>query len=105
MGVLLDAVIRCLLNGQEGQVSVCQSVMLIHAHRPLLTQTNLPMKKEGAMSAHQDCFKCTGWAMFREAATDKQHINLRENAESVSGYICKCTDDVCVTMNITTCVI
>ena len=37
--------------------------------------------------ALQDCFECTEWSMFREAATDNQHTDVREYAASVSGYI------------------
>lgn len=36
------------------------------------------------ISAFQDCFECTDWTIFREAATINQHINLGEHAESMN---------------------
>ena len=57
---------------------------------------------EEAMSALQDCFECTDWAMFKEAVTTNQHTDMEEYAASVSAYIQKCWEDVCVIRNITT---
>ena len=54
------------------------------------------------MDALQDCFECTDWAMFKEAATDGQHTDVEEYAGTVSAYISKCMEDVSVVKNITT---
>ncbi|KAK3567736.1 hypothetical protein QTP86_024052, partial [Hemibagrus guttatus] len=56
----------------------------------------------GAISALQDCFECTDWNMFREAATNGNSINLEEYTTSVTSYIDKCIDDVTVSKTITT---
>lgn len=58
---------------------------------------------KGGISAFQDCFECTDWTIFREAATINQHINLGEHAESVMRFISKCVEDVNVVKNIATC--
>ncbi|KAK3516331.1 hypothetical protein QTP70_009387 [Hemibagrus guttatus] len=55
-----------------------------------------------ATSALQDCFECTDWTMFREAATNSDSINLEEYMTSVTSYIGKCIDDVTVSKTITT---
>ncbi|KAI2646667.1 hypothetical protein H4Q32_027929 [Labeo rohita] len=83
------------------------SVMLIPAYRPLLKLTK-PVQKEitvwpdDATSTLQDCFQCTDWNMFREAATYNNHTDLHEYTETVTAYIKKCIDDVTVTKTITT---
>ncbi|KAK3573704.1 hypothetical protein QTP86_032060, partial [Hemibagrus guttatus] len=51
------------------------SVMLIPAYRPLIRRSKPVLKQvkswpAGAISALQDCFECTDWNMFREAATN-----------------------------------
>ncbi|XP_049331041.1 probable RNA-directed DNA polymerase from transposon BS [Astyanax mexicanus] len=56
----------------------------------------------GSISALQDCFECTAWDMFREAATEGDSVDLEEYAASVTGYISKCIDDVTVSKTITT---
>lgn len=59
------------------------SVMLIPTYRPL-SRRSRPARKQvrtwpaGSMSALQDCFECTDWDMFREAATNGDFINLEE---------------------------
>ena len=83
------------------------SVMLMPAYRPLLTRSKPSVKQirtwpEGATSALQDCFDCTDWTVFKEAATSNQHVNLTEYTESVTGYISKCMEDVTVMKHITT---
>ncbi|KAK3545155.1 hypothetical protein QTP70_001669 [Hemibagrus guttatus] len=50
----------------------------------------------------EDCFECTDWNMFREAATNGDSINLEEYTTSVTSYIGKCIDDVTVSKTITT---
>ncbi|KAK3510648.1 hypothetical protein QTP70_011907 [Hemibagrus guttatus] len=56
-----------------------------------------------AQQALQDCFECTDWHMFREAATNGDSINLEEYMASVTSYICKFIDDVTSSKTITTC--
>ncbi len=83
------------------------SVMLIPAYRPLLKLTK-PVQKlitiwpENATSTLQDCFQCTDWNMFKEAATYNNHTDLQEYTETVTAYIKKCMDDLTVTKTITT---
>ncbi len=55
-----------------------------------------------ALKALQDCFQCTDWNMFKEAATYNNHTDLQEYTETVTAYIKKCIDDVTVTKTITT---
>lgn len=83
------------------------SVMLIPAYRPLVRRSKPVLKQvktwpAGAISALQDCFECTDWHMFREAATDGDSTNLEEYASSVTSYISKCIDDVTTSKTITT---
>ncbi|KAK3550602.1 hypothetical protein QTP70_000679 [Hemibagrus guttatus] len=83
------------------------SVMLIPAYRPLVRHSKPVLKQvktwpAGAISALQDCFECTDWNMFREAATNSDSINLEEYTTSVTSYIGKCIDDVTVSKTITT---
>ncbi|KAI5085414.1 hypothetical protein C0J45_23128, partial [Silurus meridionalis] len=56
----------------------------------------------GSMSALQDCFECTDWDMFTEAATNGDFINLEEYTSTVTSYIGKCIDDVTISKTITT---
>ncbi|KAK3545720.1 hypothetical protein QTP70_011351 [Hemibagrus guttatus] len=83
------------------------SVMLIPAYRPLVRRSKTVLKQiktwpAGATSALQDCFECTDWNMFREAATNGDSINLEEYTTSVTSYISKCINDVTVSKTITT---
>ena len=83
------------------------SVKLIPAYRPLVRHSrpaNKQMKTRPAeaISALQDCFKCTDWQMFREAATANCATDLEEYTASVTGFISKCIDDVTVIKTITT---
>ncbi|KAI5087280.1 gastrula zinc finger protein XlCGF28.1-like [Silurus meridionalis] len=82
------------------------SVMLIPAYRPLIRRSKPVLKQvktwpEEATSALQDCFECTDWDMFREAATNGDSINLKEYT-SVTSNISKCVDDVTISKTITT---
>ncbi len=82
------------------------SVMLIPAYRPLLklakpVQKLITIWPENA-TLIQDCFQCTDWNMFKEAATYNNHTDLQEYTETVTAYIKKCIDDVRVTKTITT---
>ncbi len=47
-----------------------------------------------ATAALQDCFECTNWHMFRDAATQENHINIEEYTSSVKSFTSKCVDDV-----------
>ncbi len=83
------------------------SVMLIPAYRPLLklakpVQKLITIWPENATSTLQDCYQCTDWNMFKEAATYNNHTDLQEYTETVTAYIKKCMDDVTVTKTITT---
>ncbi|KAI3370567.1 hypothetical protein L3Q82_007080 [Scortum barcoo] len=83
------------------------SVMLIPAYKPLLiwekpTVWQVRKWSEGAMEALQDCFECTDWDMFKEAATYNNQTDIDEYAMSVSAYINKCMEDVSVINSITT---
>ncbi|KAK3548865.1 hypothetical protein QTP70_021277 [Hemibagrus guttatus] len=83
------------------------SVMLIPAYRPLVRHSKPVLKQvktwpAGAISALQDCFECTDWNMFREAATNGDSINLENYTTSVTSYNGKCIDDVTVSKTITT---
>ncbi|MCJ8748315.1 hypothetical protein PDJAM_G00163390 [Pangasius djambal] len=80
--------------------------MLIPAYRPLVRCSKPVLKHvktwpEGAISALQDCFECTAWDMFREAATNGDSINLEEYTSSVTSCIGKCIDDVTISKSIT----
>ncbi|KAK3530424.1 hypothetical protein QTP86_024451 [Hemibagrus guttatus] len=81
--------------------------MLIPSYRPLVRRSKPVLKQvktwpEGAISALQDCFECTDWDMFREAATNGDTTDLEEYTLSVTSYISKCIDDVTISKSITT---
>ncbi|KAK3525781.1 hypothetical protein QTP70_007543 [Hemibagrus guttatus] len=79
------------------------SVMLITAYRSLVRHLKLVKTwPEGPISALQDCFECTDWDMFREAATNGDTTDLEEYTSSVTSYISKCIDDVTISKSITT---
>ncbi|KAK3507001.1 hypothetical protein QTP70_034973 [Hemibagrus guttatus] len=83
------------------------SVMLIPAYRPLVRRSKPVLKlvktwPEGAISALQDCFECTDWNMFREAATNGDTTDLEEYTSSVTSYISKCIDDMTISKSLTT---
>ncbi len=68
------------------------SVMLIPAYRPLLklakpVQKLITIWPNDATSTLQDCFQCTDWNMFKEAATYNNHTDLHEYTETVTAYI------------------
>ncbi|KAI4902382.1 hypothetical protein NFI96_005631 [Prochilodus magdalenae] len=91
----------------ENKMDYLRLDLTMQRYRPLLTSSKPAEKQtrtcpEGAVSALQDCPECTDWNMFREAATVNHHISLEEYAESMTGYMSKCVEDVTVTRNITT---
>lgn len=49
---------------------------------------------EGAILVLQDCFECSDWDIFREAATYSDTVDLEEYTTSVTSYISKCIEDV-----------
>ncbi|KAK3530802.1 hypothetical protein QTP70_002836 [Hemibagrus guttatus] len=76
-------------------------------YRPLVRRSKPVLKQvktwpAGAISALQDCFECTDWNRFREAATNGNSMNLEVYTTSVTSYIGKCIDDVTVSKTITT---
>ncbi|KAK3560578.1 hypothetical protein QTP86_010916 [Hemibagrus guttatus] len=77
------------------------------SYRPLVRRSKPVLKQvktwpAGAISALQDCFECTDWNRFREAATNGNSMNLEVYTTSVTSYIGKCIDDVTVSKTITT---
>lgn len=57
------------------------SVMLIPAYNPLLKLAKLVQKlitvwSDDAILTLQDCFQCTDWNLFKEAATYNNHTDL-----------------------------
>ncbi|KAK0135743.1 hypothetical protein N1851_028366 [Merluccius polli] len=85
------------------------TVQLTPAYKPLLRRAKPGSKQvrvwpETADAALQDCFECTDWFIFREAATDDdQCTDINEYAESVTAYINKCIEDLTVMKTITVC--
>ena len=84
-----------------------RTVMLVPVYRPMLTREKPAVKQVrvwpvGAMEALQDCFECTDWSIFKEAATEGNHTDVEEYAGTVSAYIHKCMEDVSVVKSITT---
>ncbi|KAK3542680.1 hypothetical protein QTP86_032711 [Hemibagrus guttatus] len=82
-------------------------LLIIPAYRPLIRCSKPVLKlvktwPEGAISALQDCFECTDWDMFREAATNTNTTDLEEYTSSMISYISKCIDDVTISKSITT---
>ncbi len=66
------------------------SVMLIPAYRPLLklakpVQKLITIWPDDATSTLQDCFQCTDWNMFKDAATYNNHKDLQEYTETRAG--------------------
>ncbi|KAK3556233.1 hypothetical protein QTP70_006918 [Hemibagrus guttatus] len=79
-----------------------------HPGNELFRRSKLVLKQvktwpSGATSALLDCFDCTDWNMFREAATNGDSIKLKEYTTSVTSYISKCIDDVTVSKTIAIC--
>ncbi|KAK0151949.1 hypothetical protein N1851_006689 [Merluccius polli] len=82
------------------------SVLLIPTYKPVLTRSKPVVRQvkawpAGGTDALQDCFESTDWSVFKEASTGPLGVNIEEYAEAVSGYIQKCTEDLCVTKHIT----
>ncbi|KAI4879938.1 hypothetical protein NFI96_005973 [Prochilodus magdalenae] len=48
-----------------------------------------------------DCFGCTDWHVFREAAESEGELDLEDYTSAVLGYISKCVEDVTTTKTVT----
>lgn len=61
--------------------------MFTAAYDPLLKRAKCKTKTartwpEGATKALQDCFECTDWCIFREAASTSRHTDISEYTET-----------------------
>ncbi|KAK3523558.1 hypothetical protein QTP70_002468 [Hemibagrus guttatus] len=96
----------CSLDNKLNYIRL-QRTRQLPAYRPLIRRSKLVLKQvrtwpAGVISALQDCFECTNWDMFREAATNGKTTDLEEYTSSVTSYISKCIDDVTISKSITT---
>ncbi|XP_037389126.1 uncharacterized protein LOC119262214 [Pygocentrus nattereri] len=78
------------------------SIMLAPAYHPPLrrskpTQKTITVWPSDGNAVLQDCFSCTDWQVFREAAECEGELDLEEYTSAVLGYISKCTEDVTTT--------
>ncbi|KAK3544259.1 hypothetical protein QTP86_008714 [Hemibagrus guttatus] len=89
-----------LFSTQELEASVTSAIALVRHTKWVLKQVKT--WPAGAISVLQDCFECTDWDMFREAATHGETTDLEEYTSSVTSYIGKCIDEVTVSKPITT---
>ncbi|KAK3530017.1 hypothetical protein QTP86_009916 [Hemibagrus guttatus] len=78
--------------------SATRTTFLNPAYRPFLKQVKT--WPAGATSSLQDCFECTDWNMFLEAATNGDSVNLEDYTTSATSYIGKCMDDMTFFKNI-----
>ncbi|KAK3563208.1 hypothetical protein QTP86_018266, partial [Hemibagrus guttatus] len=92
-GVLCDQKISARIKGKVYR-TVVRPAMLYG-----LETVSLRKRQESEL---EDCFKCTDWDMFREAATNGDTTDLEEYTSSVTNYISKCIDDVSISKSITT---
>lgn len=69
----------------------CKYISLLKCTK--LARESISVWPSGAAQAPQDCFNCTEWDMFREAATYGRSINL-EDTNSVTYYISKYAENV-----------
>ncbi len=82
------------------------TILLAPAYRPLLRRIR-PTKKtvtvwpSDAAFVLQDCFQCTDWQVFKDAAMCEGEVDLEEYTSSVLGFISKCADDVAITRTVT----
>ncbi|KAI4893871.1 hypothetical protein NFI96_021222, partial [Prochilodus magdalenae] len=82
------------------------SVMLVPAYHPPLrrsrpTQKTITVWPSDADAVLQDCFGCTDWHVFREAAESEGELDLEDYTSAVLGYISKCVEDVTTTKTVT----
>ncbi|KAI3355434.1 hypothetical protein L3Q82_017900, partial [Scortum barcoo] len=67
----------------------CHTSMLLPAYRPLLRchtpkQRTITVWPSDAVPALQDCFQCTDWQIFREAAACEGEVDLEESIHRLS---------------------
>lgn len=84
-----------------------RTVILQPAYRPRVQREPAEKKSirvwpQDALPALQDCFECTQWSIFREAASTGDFIDLQEYTEAVMGFISKCVGDVTVVKTVKT---
>lgn len=65
-------------------------------YKPVLTRSKPSVRQikgcpEGGADVLQDCFERTDWSVFKEAATEKQVVNVEQYPEAVPAYIQKRT--------------
>uniref|UniRef100_A0A3B1IEK6 Reverse transcriptase domain-containing protein n=1 Tax=Astyanax mexicanus TaxID=7994 RepID=A0A3B1IEK6_ASTMX len=82
------------------------SIMLVPAYHPPLrrskpTQKTITVWPSDGAAVLQDCFGCTDWQVFREAAECEGELDLEEYTSAVLGYISKCVEDVTTTKTVT----
>ncbi|KAI4885552.1 hypothetical protein NFI96_004062 [Prochilodus magdalenae] len=82
------------------------SVMLVPAYHPPQrrsrpTQKTITVWPSDADAVLQDCFGCTDWHVFREAAESEGELDLEDYTSAVLGYISKCVEDVTTTKTVT----
>ncbi len=68
------------------------TIMLVPSYIRVLkkmkvTQRTITVWPNDAAPVLQDCFVCTDWQIFREAATYTGQVDLEEYASSVTSYI------------------
>ncbi|KAI4896215.1 hypothetical protein NFI96_006295 [Prochilodus magdalenae] len=73
------------------------SIMLVPAYHPPLrrsrpTQKTITVWPGDADTVPQDCFGCTDWQVFREAAESEGELDLEDYTSAVLGYISKCVE-------------
>ncbi|KAK3533173.1 hypothetical protein QTP70_012426 [Hemibagrus guttatus] len=81
---------RSLPSGKIRSIWSIRTRTSCHKNSFFPTAVSLLYKPERASSALQDCFECTDWDMFREAATKGDTTDLEEYTSSVTSYISKC---------------
>ncbi|KAI4898935.1 hypothetical protein NFI96_007066 [Prochilodus magdalenae] len=82
------------------------SIMLVPAYHPPLrrsrpTQKTITVWPSDADAVLQDCFGCTDWKVFREAAESEGELDLEDYTSAVLGYISKCVEDVTTIKTVT----
>ncbi|KAI4889412.1 hypothetical protein NFI96_034099 [Prochilodus magdalenae] len=82
------------------------SIMLVPAYHPPLrrsrhTQKTITVWPSDADAVLQDCFGCTDWHVFREAAESEGELDLEDYTSAVLGYISKGVEDVTTIKTVT----
>ncbi|KAI4890819.1 hypothetical protein NFI96_006997 [Prochilodus magdalenae] len=66
------------------------------------TQKTITVWPRDADAVLKDCFGCSDWQVFREAAESEGELDLEDYTSAVLGYISKCVEDV-TTLKTVTC--